>query len=89
MKYQSFQVKVLKNFSKGYSFLLGYNYHYEQDQRFFNDIATFAQQYSWIDSGAARHRLSIAGSWEIPLGKGRAFLAVHRVCSMRWLVAGT
>ena len=38
MKYQSFQVKVLKNFSKGYSFLLGYNYHYEEDQRFFNDI---------------------------------------------------
>lgn len=75
MKYQSLQLKLQKNFSKGYSLLLGYNYHYEQDQRFFNDIGTFAQQYSWIDSPNARHRLSLAGTWEVPVGRGRPFLA--------------
>ena len=73
MKYQSLQIKLQKNFSKGYSFLFGYNYHYEQDERFYNDIAVYSQQYTWIDSPASRHRLSLAGSWEIPFGKGRQY----------------
>jgi hypothetical protein len=71
MHYQSLQIKLQKNFSKGFSFLAGYNYHYEQDQQFFNDIATFARQYTWQDAGVSRHRLSLAGTWEIPFGKGR------------------
>jgi hypothetical protein len=74
VKYHSLQMKVQQNFSKGYSLLIGYNYHYEQDQRFYDDIATFTQQYSWIDSANSRHRLSAAGTWEIPLGKGRMYL---------------
>jgi hypothetical protein len=75
MHYQSVQLKLQKNFSKGYSFLFGYNYHYEQDQRYYDDIATYTQQYSWIDAGASRHRLSLAGTWEVPLGKGRQYLS--------------
>jgi Carboxypeptidase regulatory-like domain len=75
MHYQSLQIKLLRNFAKGYSLLLGYNYHYEQDQRFYDDRATYAQQYSWIDGGASRHRLSLSGVWELPFGKGRSFLA--------------
>ena len=46
MKYQSLQIRLQKNFTYGYSFLFGYNYHYERDERFFNDIATFNQQYT-------------------------------------------
>ncbi len=75
MKYQSMQVKLQRNFTKGYSVLLGYNYHYEQDQRYFNDIATYAQQYTWIDAPNSRHRLSLAGTWEVPFGAGRHYLA--------------
>jgi hypothetical protein len=75
MKYQSLQIKLQKNFSQGYSFLIGYNYHYETDQRFYNDIAVYTQQYTWIDSPNARHRLSMAGTWELPFGKGRPYLA--------------
>ncbi|MEO8128045.1 MAG: TonB-dependent receptor [Bryobacteraceae bacterium] len=74
MRYQSLQIKAQKNFSKGYSLLLGYNYHYEQDQRLYDDRAVYAQAYSWIDSDASRHRLSLAGSWELPFGQGRHFL---------------
>lgn len=75
MRYQSLQIKLQKNFSKGYSFLLGYNYHYEEDQRYFNDVDLYKQQYSWINSPSSRQRLSIAGSWEIPFGKGRPLLS--------------
>ena len=73
LKYQSLQIKLQKNYSKGYSFLFGYNYHNERDERFYNDIAVYSQQYTWIDSPASRHRLSLAGSWEIPFGKGRQY----------------
>jgi len=74
MKYHSLQMKLQKTFSKGYSLLIGYNYHYEQDQRFYDDIATYTQQYSWIDSANSRHRLTAAGTWEVPVGKGRAYM---------------
>lgn len=75
LRYQSLQIKAQKNFSRGYSLLLGYNYHYEQDQRYYDDRAVYAKQYSWIDSAAARQRLTLAGSWELPVGKGRHFLS--------------
>ena len=75
MKYQSLQLRLQKNFTKGYSFLFGYNYHYERDQRFFNDIDVFAQQYTWIDSPSSRHRITFAGAWEVPVGRGRPFLS--------------
>jgi len=75
MHYQSLQIKLQKNFSHGYSFLAGYNYHYEQDERYFNDIGVYNQQYTWIDSPASRHRLTVAGSWEIPFGKGRPYMS--------------
>ncbi|MBV6433849.1 MAG: hypothetical protein IANPNBLG_04078 [Bryobacteraceae bacterium] len=74
MKYQSLQIKLQRSFGKGYTLLFGYNYHYEEDQRFYDDRATYAQQYSWISSNAARHRLSLAGSWDLPFGKGRQYM---------------
>jgi hypothetical protein len=74
MHYHSLQIKLTKRFSKGLSFLAGYNYHYEQDQRFYDDIATYTKNYTWIDSPASRHRLTAGGMWEIPFGKGRAYM---------------
>ncbi len=74
MHYHSLQMKLQKTFSKGYSMLVGYNYHYETDQRYYDDIATYTQQYTWIDSANSRHRLTAAGTWEVPFGKGRAYM---------------
>ncbi len=74
MRYQSIQFKAQKNFSKGYSMLFGYNYHRENDQRYYDDIATYLQQYTWIPSNAARHRLTFAATWEVPFGKGRPYM---------------
>jgi hypothetical protein len=75
MHYQSFQLKAQKNYSHGYSMLFGYNYHYQNDQRFFDSIATYLQQYTWIPDNASRHRLTFAVTWELPFGKGRQFMS--------------
>lgn len=74
MKYQSLQIKLQKTYAAGYSFLFGYNYHYERDQRLYNDVDIFAQNYTWINAPASRHRLTMAGTWETPFGTGRRYL---------------
>jgi hypothetical protein len=74
-KYYALQLRAQKNFSSGYSLLIGYNYHFERNQILYDDIATFLQNWTWQDSANPRHRLTGAGTWEIPIGKGRAFLS--------------
>ncbi len=73
MKYYSLQLKVRKSFSRGYSLMLGYNYNNQQDQVFYDDIANFTQTFTWQDNDRPRHRLNIAGTWEIPVGRGRQY----------------
>ena len=75
MHYESLQLKAQKRFAKGYSFLVGYNYHREQDQVYYDSLAQYLNNWSWADGGTARHRLTISGTWEIPLGRGRQFLS--------------
>jgi hypothetical protein len=53
----------------------GYNYHWQEDQRFFNNIAQYLEEYSWITSDASRHRMTFAATWEVPFGRGRAHLS--------------
>jgi hypothetical protein len=75
MRYQSVQFKVQKNFSKGYSAMWGYNYHWQEDQRFYDNIATYLDQYTWMPTDASKHRMTFATTWEIPFGKGRTYLS--------------
>ena len=75
LQYQSIQVKAQKNFSSGYSILVGYNFHWQKDERFFDNIAQYTDNYTWINSNAARHRLTAAGTWEVPFGKGRKYMS--------------
>lgn len=72
MRYHSFQLRLNRRFGSGYSLLLGYNYSRQQDQVFFNDIASFTQTFTRQENDRPRHRLSVAGTWEIPVGRGRA-----------------
>ncbi len=75
MHYQSIQFKAQKNFSRGYSMLWGYNYHWQEDQRFYDNIATYLQQYTWIPTDASKHRMTFAATWELPFGKGRTYMS--------------
>jgi len=71
MRYYSLQLRVQRSFSKGYALMAGYNYAFQQDEAFFNDVDNFLQKFTWQDNNRPRHRLTMAGTWEIPLGRGR------------------
>ncbi len=74
MHYQSLQLKVQRMFNRGYTFLAAYNYHYETDTVFYDDVATYLRHWTWQPSNNSRHRLSIAGVWDLPVGRGQTFL---------------
>jgi hypothetical protein len=75
MRYNSLQLKVQKRFSKGYTFLAGYNYHVSTGQAYYDSVAQYLNKFTPEDSGLPRHRLTTSGSWDIPVGKGRPFLS--------------
>lgn len=72
-RYKSFQLRLNRRFADGYSLLMGYNYARQQDQVFFNDIASYLKEFTWQESQNPRHRLTFAGTWEIPVGRKRQF----------------
>ncbi len=74
-RYNSIELKAQKMFSRGYNFLVTYVYINEKTQAFFNDLDTFANNLTWQNSNQPRHRVNIAGTWELPFGKGRAYLS--------------
>lgn len=68
-------MRVNRRFANGYSVLMGYNYSRQQDQVFYNDVSNFQRELTWQESDRPRHRVSAAGTWELPIGKGRSFLS--------------
>ncbi len=74
MRYQALQIKLQKNYSQGLSMLLGYSYHVEKDEEFYDDIANYQRKFSWQNPSLYRQRFTLAGTWDVPLGKGRAFM---------------
>jgi hypothetical protein len=72
-KYRSFQLRLNRRFANGASALFGYNYARGQDEVFFNDIDNYLGDFSWQESANPRHRVTLAGTWELPVGRGRMF----------------
>ncbi len=70
-RYQALQLRVQRSYSAGASVLVAYNYNQERTEAFFNDIQQYAQQVFWLGSNNARHRLTTAGTYDFPIGKGR------------------
>jgi hypothetical protein len=75
MRYQALQIKAQRNFRNGFAGMIGYSYHREVDQRFYDDVANYVKQWSWQDSYFPRHRFTSSYTWELPFGKGRAFMS--------------
>ena len=53
--------------------LFAYNYNQERNEAYFNDPQQYVNQVFWLGSNNARHRATIAGTYDFPIGKGRKF----------------
>jgi len=80
-RYQSLEFKAQKAFSKGYNFIATYVYIREKGQTngflngsVFNDQQWYSNQLVYQNSNQPRNRLNLAGTWELPFGKGKPFL---------------
>jgi hypothetical protein len=70
-RYQALQLRVQRTYAAGASVLFAYNYNQERNEAYFNDITQYANEIFWLGSNNARHRATIAGTYDFPIGKGR------------------
>ena len=91
-RYQALQLRVQRSYAAGASVLLAYNYNQERNEAFFNDITQYVNDVFWLGSNNARHRLTLAGTYELPFGKGKPFGAsLHPVLNAAfggWQLSG-
>ncbi|MCC6343386.1 MAG: TonB-dependent receptor [Bryobacterales bacterium] len=79
-RYQALQLRVQRTYAAGASILFAYNYNQERNEAYFNDLQTYVNQVFWLGSNNARHRATIAGTYDLPVGKGRKIgSAMHPV----------
>ncbi len=74
-RYHSVQLRAQRGFSGGYNFLFGYVYQYQKQYEYFDDVARYGNNFQFQDLPDPRHRITAAGTYEFPLGKGRKFLS--------------
>ena len=74
-RYTDLEVKIQKRFSQGYNFLFGYIFIKEKTQQAFNDLNAYLDQLSYQDSDQPHHRITSAGTYELPFGRGKHFLS--------------
>ncbi len=72
-RYYSLQLKAEKRMSRGLTGSLGYNYSRETRGEFYDNIATYNKQFTMIDTREPRHHIRMAGTYELPFGRGRRF----------------
>jgi len=74
-RYQALQIRMQRAYSNGLSLLFAFNYNRERNTFFFNEVDQYADKFTWLRSNNPRHRLTMAGTYDLPVGKGRKFLA--------------
>jgi len=73
-RYHALQVRVQRPFRNGYNFLVGYNYRRNKSSVYYDEVASYRDQTTLMQSNQPRHSLSIAGTYELPFGKNRAYM---------------
>jgi outer membrane receptor protein involved in Fe transport len=83
--YKALQIRAERAFKGGVAFTFGYNYNHQHTQNWFNDLAQYADiaqsqpgavrvsHTQWFRDQWPRHRVSAAGTWELPIGRGRKY----------------
>ena len=80
MRTQTFEIRAQRPFTKGTSFLVSYAYNNEKRQEWFDDIAqykifTTGEGWEWRPTDLPQHRVTGAVTWQIPVGRERAYLS--------------
>ncbi len=76
--YHALLIRLQRQFSKGASALASYSYVRQKDTEFFGDVDQYLSKYTYIPSSMPRHRLSVSGSYDLPIGHGRQlFSGMH------------
>jgi hypothetical protein len=79
--YYALQLKAERPMARGLTFLVAYNYNQEYHTGWFNALDYYSNKLTMFDQGSpggygnARHNLRVAGTWEVPIGKGRQFMS--------------
>jgi len=71
--YQALQLRVQRVYKNGAGVLFSYNYNRERTTGFYNGDHEYDRQWSWIPSTNPRHRMNLSGTYDLPVGRGRAF----------------
>ncbi|MBM3726778.1 MAG: carboxypeptidase regulatory-like domain-containing protein [Acidobacteria bacterium] len=74
-RYRSLQMQFQRPFVNGFNFVVGYNYNRERNQELYDNVDFFTNSLTWQPATNARHRLTGAGIYEIPVGRGRKLMA--------------
>ena len=73
--YYALQMKAERPMANGMTFLVAYNYNQEFHGEWFNQLDFYSNKITMFDRGYARHNFRVAGTWELPFGKGRQYLS--------------
>jgi hypothetical protein len=60
---------------RGMNLILGYNYNRESKSEYFDAVAQYNDNLTMIDRRRPRHSLRMAGTYELPFGRGRQYLS--------------
>ncbi len=79
-RYQSLQLRGERSFSSGSGFSIAYNYNREATTGYYDDVDKYDNSLLWWGSTNPRHRVTGAGTYEFPVGRGRRwFSRMHPV----------
>ena len=74
-RYDAISLKLQRPFRNGYNLVFGYNYNNERQGEYYDEVAGFLDQRTTMSTINPRQRISAAGTYQLPFGKGRRYLA--------------
>jgi hypothetical protein len=79
---QIFEVRAQRPFLKGVGVIVGYAWNHDRIQQWFDDVAQYQvlkttgqQGWEWRPTDSPVHRFTTAVTWQVPIGRDRAFLS--------------
>jgi len=82
MRTHTLEIRAQRPFTRGISFLAAYAWNREEREEWFDDIAQYEvfqsngeQGWEWRTTDLPVHRMTAAVTWQLPIGRDRAFLS--------------